>query len=577
MKIIAKINSAQDSKLILIILLLGFITFANMLGNAFVWDDEETIVNNSLIVELKNIPALFSQSVFNTGGPSLSGWVYRPLLMTFFALIHSLFGLWPPGFHLVQLIFHLTNASLLFVLLKKLLGEVGKKFAKPIAFLMTLIFVVHPAGVEGVSYITQLSEPLHAFFVLLSFVLLLNYQDQPSRNRLVAVGFLFLLGLLTKENAVVFLPMVLLYLFLFAREKLKVWGPVFIGSFITYLGIRFVFYGVQTERPYFIAPISEASFFERLLTAPFIFFTYLKTFFFPNILSVAQHNVIKNPTDSSFWFSLVVVILFCLVSLGIIYKKKSKLGLFFFTSFLISLSPTLNIVMPLDMSLAEHWFYLPMAILVGFLSATLVSTKVFNKHPSILILSLSILIILLAGRTIVRNTNWKNGLTLYGHDLQNQPNNFDLENNYGVELFRIGKTEEALAHFKKSVELRPQWNISNNNLGAVYERLGDLKNAKVYYKRSVQLSDYYLAYDNLSSLFAKTEEPDEALKFLEIAIRKFPNSERVNNALAITYYKKGDIEQALYFAQRAISISPSQQNLSVYDAILNKKKLELDE
>lgn len=572
---VEKIDSLKTSTVVLIIAIVGFLAFANMLGNEFVWDDEELIVGNSALLQLRNVPALFSQSVFNTGGPSLSGWVYRPLLMTFFSLINSLFGLWPPGFHLVQLAFHLTNASLLFVLLKRLLGEVNRKFAKPVAFLMALIFAVHPAGVEAISYIAQLPESLHTFFVLLSFILLLNSLDCPSRNRLVVVGFLFLLGLLTKENAVVFLPIVFFYLFLFAREKLKVWGSLFVGSFITYLGIRFVFYGIQTERPHFIAPISDASFFERLLTAPFIFFTYLKIFFFPNVLSIAQHNVIKDMVDSSFLVSLVVVVLFCLVCLGIIYKKKSKLGLFFFVSFLISLGPTLNIIMPLDMSIAEHWFYFPMTLLIGFLSVVVISTKFLVKHSSVFVVVLSMLIVLLAGRTVVRNANWKNGLTLYGHDLQYQPNNFDLENNYGVEIFRVGRAEEALVHFQKSVELRPQWDVSNNNLGAVYERLGDIGNAKVYYKRSVQLSDYYIAYDNLSSLFAKTEEPDEALKFLDVAIRKFPNSERVNSALAITYYKKGNVESALYFARQAVSVSPTQQNLFIYDTILNKKKLEL--
>ena len=74
---------------------------------------------------------------------------------------------------------------------------------------------------------------------------------------------------------------------------------------------------------------------------------------------------------------------------------------------------------------------------------------------------------------------------LYGHDIRyTKGDNANLENNYGVELFRAGNIAEAKAHFERSVALMDDWSVSQNNLGAVYEKEGDLEKAKAYYQRS---------------------------------------------------------------------------------------------
>jgi len=64
----------------------------------------------------------------------------------------------------------------------------------------------------------------------------------------------------------------------------------------------------------------------------------------------------------------------------------------------------------------------------------------------------------LSMRTIIRNENWRNGLRLYSHDaaieaLISPQGSFDLENNYGVKLFRIGKIKEAKTHFENRLPL----------------------------------------------------------------------------------------------------------------------------
>jgi len=140
----------------------------------------------------------------------------------------------------------------------------------------------------------------------------------------------------------------------------------------------------------------------------------------------------------------------------------------------------------------------------------------------------------LSVRTVLRNRDWRNGFTLYSHDIKNQPESYDLQNNFGVELFRHGKIKEALEHFERSVDLQPHWTISNNNLGATYEELGDLKKAESYYHISIRLGDYYLAYENYVGILVKQEKFEEAIEFLEgEALRKFPENKKL---LKLYYY-----------------------------------------
>ena len=523
-------------KYVLFLVLVGFLVYANSLGNGFVWDDEEMVVKNTPFFQLENIPSLFTQATFYSGGgSSLSGWFYRPLVMTSFLLTKIVFGPYPLGFHLVQIAFHLISSVLVFFVFRELFFSENKKLSNPLSFILALIFAVHPANVESVAYIASVAEPLYTLFLLLLFWQILKQKKFTlMRNKSLLIILLFLLALLTKEGALVFLPILFLYIFLFQKKKLSPVINLLLTGLLGYLFIRFAFFGIQMGRPAFLAPIGQASFGERLLTLPFILLSFLKTFFFPKILSISQHTVIRQVQDPSFSLSLIVVALFFLSSLLFLFKKRSRLALFFFVWFIVSLAPVVNVVMALDMTFAERWLYFPMIGLLGFLGTVILSVPKINKaSQSIFIIFLGVAA-LLGVRTMIRNRDWKDGFTLYSHDIKIHPESFDLQNNLGVELFRRGEKEKALFHFVKSVELQPKWTISNNNLGAVYENLEELEKAENYYKKSVELGDYYLAYENYALLLVKQERYQEAEDFLKNkALKKFPKNQKL---LQIYYF-----------------------------------------
>ena len=574
MKILEKINSLSTSQIISIIVFVGFMAFVNIFGNSFVWDDEEMVVKNFPIFQTTNIPQFFKQATFFSGGSGLSGWFYRPLVMISFLLTGVVFGQSPFGFHLVQLVLHLVGASILFLVLKELFQLKAKKEATPLALLFSLIFVVHPAHVEAVSYIASIAEPLYTLLFLLAFLVVIkSRKEELTSKQFYIVMTSFLLSLLTKEGAIIFLPIVAAYLFFFDKKAwLKKITPFIVGLG-GYLLIRLTFFGIQTQRPDFLSPISNISFYERLLTVPFVFSKFLTTFFFPRVLSVSQHRVVMSINDPYFIVPLILSLVFVSVVALYLIKTRSKTTAFFALWFVFAISPVLNLILPLDMSFAERWLYIPMIGLLGFLGCLVVETKFLRKNIDKVLVIGFLAVLMLTVRTLYRNMDWKDGYTLYSHDIEIESESFDLQNNLGVEMFRKGEYESAFLHFKKSVELQPRWTISLNNLAAAYENKGDDKMAYEYYLKSVETGNYYLAYENLAALTLELYGSEEAVEFLDEALAIYPNNTKLNYVAAISYYELGERALALIYAQKAYEIYPSSQNLNVYQAIRDGKDI----
>ena len=140
------------------------------------------------------------------------------------------------------------------------------------------------------------------------------------------------------------------------------------------------------------------------------------------------------------------------------------------------------------------------------------------------------LLMTLSIRTIIRNINWKDGLTLYSRDIKYSPNSFDLQNNLGTELFRKDKLNLACQHFQESVKLAPYWWTNWNNLGVCYQRQNKLKVAQMMYERAIVNGHYYLAYENKVSILIKQKKFNEALSFLKLtALKYFPYNKNLQD------------------------------------------------
>ena len=540
----------------------GFFVYLNALPNQFLWDDEEQIIANQLIQSPANIPKLFLSSTGYMAGSDTTNGFYRPMMFMVYLICYQIGKFTPWVYHFFQLAFHLANITLLFFIFKQILSDLKIKPIKPIALTTTLIFALHPVISEAVIYLGAIGEPLYAFFSLASFLIFLkgiNYQKRAIKPFFLfsSLGLAFF-GLFAKETAVVVFLLIFAYLLLFVKPKLeKLINYLFsFGAlFGFYLLIRLFIARVSFAQPH-IVPIAQASLISRLLTIPYEIVTYLSLVFWPEKLLIYRHFVIESPTEIRFLGSisgLIIVGIFLYLLIKRQEKVKQKLLIFSLFWFIFTLLPALNII-PLNMTLAERWLYLPLAGLLFFLNL-LILPIIYKLSKTIKIISLIFFLVLITVffiRTMIRNSNWRSGLALYGHDIKFNQNNANLENNYGVELFRTGNVKEAKDHFKKSVELEPNWAVSRNNLGAVFERENNLEQALNQYQKAVELSSYYLAYQNLPGILLKMDRREEAKRFIEQqALPRFPGNANLYLLLSQIYYQEGQTEISRALTQKA--------------------------
>ncbi|MDO8638124.1 MAG: tetratricopeptide repeat protein [Candidatus Daviesbacteria bacterium] len=559
-------------KIIFILIIIGFVVYFNGLFNNFVWDDEEQVVNNVLVHSITNIPSFFSGSTFNTGGSGiLGGLYYKPIMSVSYSFIYTIFGPNAFFFHLLQLTLHITNSIFVFLIFNYFF----KKFknGELTSFFLALIFLVHPINTEAVIYIASIQDVLFFFFGIFALWIIITKTN--SFKNLFISSFLLLFSLLSKETGFVFIPIILSYLFLFKKERLLSNIISMGGVLVFYSFLRFALAGIYFNK-HGLSPITRMPIQDRIFNIPEIIIFYLKTFFYPLKLSIAQHWVIKSINYSEFYLPLSLSILFfiLLIILAIYLKSKAKdlfkIYLFFFLWFIFGLGLHLQIF-PLDMTVAERWFYLPEVGLLGIFGIICVHWA--KKIRPIFLILIILLILGLSLRTIIRNTNWKDGLTLYSNDIVLTQGSFDLENNLGVELYRVGKFEQAKTHFENSTKIAPFWWTNWNNLGVMVEK-EDYKKALSYYQKAIENGSYYLAYENVAKLLLAQNKITEAKEFSEQSLKVLPNNPNLWLSLAYSEYKLGNKDQALYAAKNAFLLSPSQQTYYIYSRLKDNLPLE---
>lgn len=551
--------------------LIGFLTYGASLSNNFVWDDEEQILNNGLVHSITNLPHFFQGSTFNTGGTgNLSGLYYKPLMSVFFASFYTIFGANSFFFHLFQLVFHIVNTCLVFVLFRKIFPQ-NKNESHILAFFLSLVFLLHPINVETVVYSSSLQDILYMFFGLVS---LLNIK------KTFTFSLFLLMSLLSKETGIIFVLISVVYVCLYQKEKLKSLIGAILITLIVYsilrFGIAHVFFNKHN-----LSPITRISLWERLPSIPKIIIFYLSTFLFPIYLSISQHWVVSSLTFTNFYLPLIFsLILFLTLTIYLYYLYRSKTHLsksflFFYCWFIFGLGLHLQIF-PLDMTVADRWFYMAEVGLLGMVGIFILNLKLIFSRFSLFLFFLAIIVLVFFSiRTISRSLDWRNGLTLYSKDEQITPNSFDLENNLGVELYRAGRFPQAKIRFKKSVEIAPFWWTNWNNLGSSYEQEKDIKAAKEAYLTAIKNGQYYLSYENVAKLLLFRENnPLEAKNFAQNSLKILPQNSTLWLILSLSDYKLNIKDEALLAAKNAYILAPSQQTYYVVTKIQSGQPID---
>jgi len=620
------------SKAISIIAILGFIIYFNALFNGFVMDDSGFIFNNPDVHSL-NIVYLFSGNMFNSLG------YYRPIPALYFALLYNVFGSQAFFYHFLQIGLHILNSVLVYLMLRTLLTRDPAKDAPDkelqslsgsqriknlrmlrmngttlktanlpdmqtniLPFFLSLIFLIHPINVESVAYIGATQSELLFLFGILA--LLVSMHEKFTLKQLFLISGLSLLALLTKEAGVLFLLMIVCFQFIFNRTRLLTIFIVELVTLVVYFFFRFAIGRVFFEKfvSHVTVPIEGLSLLERLANIPKIVLYYLNITFIPLRLAVWQLWIITRVTVQNFYLPLLLDTMFfialCLGGVYIYIRKRTyfKAYLFFSVWFLSGLLLLLQIF-PLDMTVADRWFYFPLVGLLGMLGIG-VQVLLFspNKHGVPLIkndkapmaagLMGATLILLFSLRTIVRNANFHDQMTLYAHDAQIE-DSFAIEDNLGVMYNQQRDLQASLTHLQKSVSLYP-YTDNLFHLGNLYESLGNLQKAQEYYSKALTAAEAYYSttdthnrkegnldiYTRLTEVLLLTDKNEAAEHTSTKGLQYYPDSAILWEELALSEYKLHNQQEALIAVEKVKTLAPSDLTNFLYTKIVNKLPIQ---
>ncbi|MBW2408617.1 MAG: tetratricopeptide repeat protein, partial [Deltaproteobacteria bacterium] len=466
---------------IAVLVLACVIVYFNTLSNEFVFDDRATIVENKYLSDFKgSLPAFFSTSYFEIAEAEAS---YRPVATLSYYMFYAIGELNPFWYHLGSLILHILN-----VLLVYFVTLVIQKDQRA-ALVAGLLFACHPAVTEAVNCISFNEDLLAAMFYLMSF--LLYMRTAPDRKTPAVTGFilallLYFLGLLSKEMAITLPMMIVVYdlainapdgdSLSFASMRATIADRIFYylgfaGVSLFYLSLRFVF--LTGSEP--AASLTYGSLLERIVYLPYQFFNFIRLVVFPYPLKAEY--IFSYPESFFEIYNIIAVIAFIgVIGFSIYIYRKFKAVSFGIWWFLITLLPVSNLI-EITNPVAERYLYLPA---VGFCMAlAILLVNIPRQIPGLNIEKSKVvgscvilLVVLYAVVTVNRNSDWKDGLSLWSQTLEHVPNSPGVHSNLGRAYFENGKVEEAVNEFKAAIELDPKAYKAHYNLGVAYEKKG---------------------------------------------------------------------------------------------------------
>jgi tetratricopeptide (TPR) repeat protein len=548
-----EIENVKENKAIhfffagLILIILVVTTYWGSSDNDFVdWDDYYYVVNNDLV---RNPGDSYLKDLFTTP-VSLN---YHPL--TIFSLrinnnncTKCLNGISAKPFIRGNVTLHLLNSVLVLILMYLL----TKKNILT-SFLVAALFGIHPMHVESVAWIAERKDVLYTFFFLAALIAYLFFKKGNKRKYLLlAASFLlFILSCLSKATAVVFpVVMILINFWVDRTEKNEsAWKAasnavslknilLIIPFLIVSIFIGLIAYRIQNGENFLgmlnlskntsdvVNTVQPFSLLQRFQIASYGFIVYIVKFFIPvNLYAFYPYPDLKEFTSGSFaitlWFSVITIIIIALLT--VYSMKRSKLYAFSLGFYFITIALVLQFISVGIAIIANRYSYLPY---IGFslIPATLIANRSGMIRKILIVLSACFLIILMYLSKQQIKT-WSNTETLWTNVI---------EKNQHLELPRRSR-------------------------------------GKYYYMKS----------SRAKSEMEKNNLESKALIDFSEAIKMGTKSSDVYEGTGIILESRGDLQNALQFLSKAISIDPKKgrayyNRAMVHDGLNQKEEAVRD-
>ena len=534
----------------LLLLAVGLV-FGQTIRHEFVnYDDGPYVVDNPQVtrgLSAEGLAWAFTHS-------HASNW--HPLTWISHMLDCRLYGLEPGGHHLTNVLLHAATAILLFLVLLKMTGQLWP------SALAAAVFAVHPLRAESVAWVAERKDVLSGLLFMATLAAYVGYVRRPfALARYLAVALLYVLGLMAKPMLVT-LPLVLLLLDGWPLGRLRgasgdgTWRRAILEKIpllVVAAGSSIATLLVQHEA---LMPSEQVALPWRIANALVSYATYLMQFFCPAGLAV----MVPHPADSlPAWKIAGALVGLAAISAAVVAaRRKCPWLLLGWLWYLVMLVPVIGLVQVGKQAMADRYTYLPqigLSIILAWAGAAVCRWRPDRRGAFAVVMAL--LLAALMASAWRQTSYWQDSETLWTHALSCTSRNPVAHNNLGAAMKRQGRVDEAIAQYRKALEIRPDHVEALNNLGNALAGRGRVDEAIAQYQKALAIrTDHVEALNNLGNALAGRGRVDEAIAQYQKALAVNPEHAEAHNNLGVALSDRGRADEAMAQYQKTLEINP---------------------
>jgi tetratricopeptide (TPR) repeat protein len=523
-----------------------------------------------------------TENVHVTSGFSISSikWAFttfhasnwHPVTWLSLLMDSQLFGMNPVGYHLVNVLLHALNASLLFLLFNAMTGAIWRS-----AFVAAL-FALHPLHVESVAWITERKDVLSTLFWMLTLLFYSAYVKKSKHGMYYLSLVAFALGLMAKPMLVT-IPVVLLLLDFWPFERLKIRLSATAGQQdenksrcrLTYLLLEKIPYLALAaassaltvyaqSRGGSVSTLTDLSLLMRVNNALWSVVAYMRKTILPFDLAIF-YPLIPVPI----WKAVCALILICLILyMSVRYLRRYPWLATGWLWYLITLTPVIGLVQVGSQSMADRYTYIP---LIGlFTMASWGGGELYAQLPKLrtaIGLATGGVLLLCSITTWFQLGYWQNDVTLLNHALSITHDRVTSHFTHyclGVVYEKQGKKDLALAEYREALRDDPLDPRNHATFGSLLIDQGNSEEGIDHLEEAIRLDPRLAqAHYNMGVAMARVGRIDEAIREYNETLKIEPNNTMCHNNLGALLANQGMLDEAAQHFSKAVQLDPNDE------------------
>ena len=516
--------------------------------------------------------------------PLVGNW--HPLTSFSLMLDAQIFGLNAGGYHFVNVCLHTITVLLLFFVLRSMTGAVWR------SALVAAIFAIHPLRAESVVWISERKDVLSGVFFFLALGAYRRYAKKPpSLGAYLVVAATLALGLLSKAMLVTF-PFLLLLLDYWPLRRFTFSPPALSGqdegrttstSWLIAEKLPFVALAVAISVATVFAQEQALNAAHdwplrwRVENALMTVWVYLRQMVWPAHLAVFYPHP---EGTTSLWVTGLALLALLTVTFGaIVWRRRFPYLLTGWFWYLGMLVPVVGLMQVGRQAHADRYTYLPLiGIYLTIVWGVADLSAAWRRRKPILACASAAAIALLMTLSWRQVGYWSDSVRLWSHTLAVTSNNDVAERGIGTALLPLGRIDEAIAHDREALRIRPRDANALTNLANALLQKKEYPEAIAHYREviAVRPNDYEMRR-NLGKALYQSGAIEEAIATFREALRIRPADSDAAYSLGNAFLERGDAKAAIPFFRKAIQSDPKNLAAHYNLAIAFQRDNQLDE